>query len=148
MAETNVSQRARELFGAGGFYCAESVLLAVAESQGIESDLLSKIATGFCSGMARTGGFCGALSGAIMAQGLLTGRSEPGASVDEHYARVQELIRQFEEKFGATNCQELTGVHLGTPEGQAAFREKNQIEQCLNYAAEAARLVDPSREPC
>jgi C_GCAxxG_C_C family probable redox protein len=115
--------------------------LAVAKSQGIESDLLPKIATGFCSGIARTGGFCGALSGAIMGLGLLTGRNEPGTSVEENYAYVQELIDQFEEKFGSTNCKELTGVHLGTPEGQAEFRSKNQIENCLNYVEDATRMA-------
>ena len=115
--------------------------MAVAESQGIESDLLPKIATGFCSGLARTGGLCGALSGGIMSLGLLTGRSEPGASVDENYALVGDLIDQFEEKFGSINCKELTGVDLGTGEGQAQFREKNQIVNCLNYAAEVTGMV-------
>jgi len=115
--------------------------LAVAKSQGIESDLLPKIATGFCSGIARTGGFCGALSGAIMGLGLLTGRSEPDQSVDENYVYVQELLEEFNKKFGSTNCQELTGVHLGTPEGQEEFRAKNRIENCLNYAEEATRIV-------
>lgn len=117
------------------------MLLAVAESQGIESDLLPRIATGFCSGLARTGGLCGALSGGIMALNLLTGRSEPGASVDENYALVGELIDQYEEKFGSINCKELTGVDLGTGEGQAKFREKNQITNCLNYAEEVTQMV-------
>lgn len=117
------------------------MLLAVAESQGIESDLLPKIATGFCSGMARTGGLCGALSGGVMAVNLLTGRTEPGASVDENYARVASLIEHFEKKFGSTNCKELTGVDLGTEEGRIAFREKNQLANCLNYAEEVTRMV-------
>jgi C_GCAxxG_C_C family probable redox protein len=115
--------------------------LAVAESQGIESDLLPKIATGFCSGLARTGGLCGALGGAIMGLNLMTGRNDPGASTEENYALVNELIDQFIEKFGSTNCKELTGVHLGAPEGLTEFREKNQIEHCLNYAEEATRMV-------
>ena len=115
--------------------------MAVAESQGIESDLLPKIATGFCSGLARTGGICGALTGGILALNLLTGRSEPGAPVDENYALVGELIEQYEEKFGSTNCKELTGVDLGTEEGRVKFREKNQITNCLNYAEEITRMV-------
>ncbi len=115
--------------------------MAVAESQGIQSDLLPKIATGFCSGVARTGGQCGALSGAIMALGLLAGRSEPGAPVDDNYSQVQELVMWFKAKFGSINCQELTGVHLGTEEGRVQFREKNQIEICLNFAEEATRIV-------
>jgi C_GCAxxG_C_C family probable redox protein len=115
--------------------------LAVAESQGIQSDLLPKIATGFCSGVARTGGQCGALNGAIMGLGLLTGRGEPGASVDENYKAVQELVAQFKGVFGSINCQELTGAHLGTEDGQRQFRETNQIQECLNYAEEATRMV-------
>ncbi|MEE9189396.1 MAG: C-GCAxxG-C-C family protein, partial [Candidatus Neomarinimicrobiota bacterium] len=51
--------------------------MAVANNYKIQSDLIPKIATGFCGGMARTCGQCGALSGAIMSISLLTGRSEP-----------------------------------------------------------------------
>jgi C_GCAxxG_C_C family probable redox protein len=115
--------------------------LAVAESQGIQSDLLPKIATGFCSGLARTGGLCGALSGAIMGLGLLSGRSEPGAPMDENYARVQELVKWFEEEYGSINCQALTGCNLGTEEGLVQFRESNQIAKCLNYSEGATRMV-------
>ena len=99
------------------------------------------IATGFCSGVARTGGQCGALSGAIMGLGLLTGKKEPGGSVDENYAQVQKLVEQFEKKFGSINCQELTGCHLGTEAGQASFRENNQIENCLTYAETVTQMV-------
>ena len=79
--------------------------------------------------------------GAVMALNLLTGRSEPGAPVDRNYALVNELIDQFEAKFGSSNCRELTGVHLGSEEGRAQFREKGQLANCLNYAEEATRLV-------
>ena len=81
------------------------MLLAVAESQGIQSEIIPMIATGFCSGVARTGGQCGALSGAIMGLGLLTGRKGPGESVDKNYAQVKKLVEQFGEKFGSINCQ-------------------------------------------
>ena len=117
------------------------MLLAVAESQGIESDLLPKIATGFCSGLARTAGLCGALSGGILALNLLTGRSEPGTPVDQNYSLVRALIDQYESAFGSTNCKVLTGVDLGTEEGRAVFREKNQIVSCLNQAEEVTRMV-------
>jgi len=115
--------------------------LAVAESQGIQSDLIPKIATGFCSGLARTGGLCGAISGAIMSLGLITGRMVPGASVDETYESVQNLLEQFETRFGSTQCLSLTGVHLGTEEGQAEFLQNNQIEGCLTYVQFTTRFV-------
>jgi hypothetical protein len=76
-----------------------------------------------------------------MALNLLTGRSEPGAPVDQNYAIVRQLIDQFEGKFGSTNCMELTGVDLGTGDGRVEFREKNQINNCLNQAEEVTRMV-------
>lgn len=117
------------------------MLLALAEQQGIRSDVLPQIATGFCSGMARTAGFCGALSGAMMGIGLALGRRAPGGSVDPAYTAVQSLLGRFETKYGSTNCAELTGCHLGTPEGQAKFRQENRAEGCYGFAAESARLA-------
>ncbi len=99
------------------------------------------IATGFCSGMARTGGFCGALSGAIMGLGLLSGRSAPHGSVEENYEKVQKLLAEFETQYGSTNCEELTGCHLGTDEGQTKFRATNQHTKCLEYAEFATQTV-------
>jgi C_GCAxxG_C_C family probable redox protein len=141
MMSEQAARRGRELFASDGYYCAESVLLAVAESQGIQSDVIPQIATGFCSGMARTCGMCGAVSGAIMGIGLLNGARLPGDSREANYAAVQKLLAGFEEKFGSTNCLELTGCDLGTPEGQAQFRATGQGEHCNDYVEEAVRLV-------
>ena len=116
-------------------------MLAVADAYGIQSDLIPKIATGFCSGVARTGGLCGALSGGIMAVGLLSGRDEPGGSVEEPYRRIQALVEQFKAEFNSITCQELTGCHLGTEDGQARFRDTNQIEKCLDYVETITRMV-------
>jgi C_GCAxxG_C_C family probable redox protein len=135
-----VSQRSRELFEAG-FYCAESVLLAVAESKGIRSDLIPKIASGFCSGVARTGGMCGAVSGAIMAINLLVGRSSPAESVERSYSLTQQLISRFEEQHGSINCPQLIGCDLGTEAGQRTFQEKHLIESCKQYVGDAAGIV-------
>lgn len=137
---TDTVKRSRELIESG-FYCAESVLLAVAENRGIKSDLIPKLATGFCSGLSRTCGMCGALSGAVMALSMVYGRSKPEDSVDEIYTRVQKLMDMFEDKFGSTNCKALTGCDLGTKEGQEEFKAKNIMEQCYNFTEEATRMV-------
>jgi C_GCAxxG_C_C family probable redox protein len=134
------SKRSRELFQSG-YYCAESVLLAVAESKGIQSELIPKIATGFCSGISRTCGICGAVSGAIMAINLLQGRSSPTESVTEAYDTVRKLLSMFETRFGSTNCRDLVGCDLGTEEGQRKFKEGNLIEHCTNYTEEATRMA-------
>jgi C_GCAxxG_C_C family probable redox protein len=136
----DAAQRSRDLFSSG-YYCAESVLMAIAELHGVESDLIPRIATGFCSGVARTGGQCGAISGAIMGLGLAIGRDSPERSVEETYALVRELLQRFENKFGSTNCQQLTGCDLSAPEGQERFEANNVIDRCYQYAEEATRIA-------
>jgi C_GCAxxG_C_C family probable redox protein len=132
--------RARALFESG-YCCAESVLMAVAEDLGVQSDLIPKIATGFCGGMARTCGMCGALSGAIMGIGLLTGRKSERESVEANYQLVRELLAAFSREFGSTNCRELAGCDLGTDEGQQFFKENKVRERCARYVEEAARIA-------
>ena len=133
-------QRSLELFRSG-FFCAESVLLAIAESQGIQSDLIPRIATGFCSGISRTGGMCGAVSGGIMGIGLVAGRDSPAESVEPAYTLVQKLIHAFEEQYGSVNCRQLIGCDLATESGQRYFMENNLMESCLQYAEGATRLA-------
>lgn len=140
-------QAAEQSFSAG-LYCAESAVNALARGQGIDSDLLPRIATAFCGGMARTCGPCGALTGALMGIGLALGRNAADGSVQPSYTAAQRLIRAFEEKFGARDCHVLLGCDLGTPEGQALFREQNLSRRCLEYTGTAtelaARLIEES----
>lgn len=136
---SDVRQSAEKAF-ASGLYCAESVVLALARAQGVESDLLPKVATAFCSGMARTCGPCGALTGAIMGVSLALGRNRAGELVHNTYKATQEIIREFEQEFGARDCDELLGCDLGTPEGQATFHENRLHERCALYTGKAAEI--------
>jgi len=134
------SQRSLELFRSG-FFCAESVLLAIAESQGIQSDLLPRIASGFCSGISCTGGMCGAVSGAIMGVNIVAGRNLPSESLEPSYTLTQKLISQFERQYGAVNCRQLIGCDLATEEGQRYFLENHLMERCFQYAQGATRMA-------
>jgi C_GCAxxG_C_C family probable redox protein len=134
------SERSLELFKSG-YFCAESVLLAIAENQGIQSDLIPKIATGFCSGISRTGGMCGAVSGAIMGINLVAGRSSPSESIEPSYALTQKLISQFERQYGSVNCRQLIGCDLATGAGQRYFMENHLMESCFQYAEDATRMA-------
>ena len=136
----DAAQRSRSLFSSG-YYCAESVLMAIGDVYNVESELIPRIATGFCSGVARTSGQCGAISGAIMGLGLVTGRDSPDEPIEEIYALVRELIERFEDRFGSRNCQQLTGCDLSTPEGQERFETSNTIDRCYQYAEEATRIA-------
>ena len=113
----------------------------MAESKGIQSPFIPKIATGFCSGMARAGHICGAVSGAVMAVSLFYGRSAPDQDVNTCYTRVQDLLDRFEDEFGTTNCSRLLGCDLGTPEGQEQFAQDNLIEQCRIFTEQATQMA-------
>ena len=126
---------------ASGLYCAESVVLAVARARGLESDVLPKVATGFCTGMSRTGGTCGALTGAIMGIGLVLGRDEARQSVEPCYKATQRMVAEFEHEFGSCNCRDLLGCDLGTAEGQASFREDDLIVRCTRFTRKAAEMA-------
>jgi hypothetical protein len=76
-----------------------------------------------------------------MAISLVMGRNSSTVEVDPCYQAVREFLQRFRDQFGSMICLELTGVHLGTPEGQAEFRAKGQFEKCINYVGEATRLV-------
>ncbi len=133
-------QRSIELFKSG-FFCAESVLQAVAESQGIQSELIPRIATGFCSGISRTGGMCGVVSGAIMGINLVAGRNSPSESIEVSYSLTQKLISRFEGQYGSSNCCQLIGCDLATETGQRYFMENNLMENCLQFAESATSMA-------
>jgi C_GCAxxG_C_C family probable redox protein len=116
-------------------------LLSVAEGKNIQSELIPRIATGFCGGIARTGGICGAVSGAVMAISIYYGRSLPDEPIDKSYIPIQKIIELFENKFGSTNCRELTGCDLGTEEGRRRFSAMNILEKCRGYTEEATKMA-------
>jgi C_GCAxxG_C_C family probable redox protein len=124
-----------------GFCCSESVLQALAESQGVQSNLIPRIATGLCGGISRTGGICGAVSGGVLAISIATGRSSPKDSRDENHRLVTTFLNQCTASFGSTNCQQLMGCRLNTPEGQKFFKEHNLRAKCAGFTREAARMA-------
>jgi C_GCAxxG_C_C family probable redox protein len=134
------ARRARQLFETE-YWCAESVLLAISEALGIESELIPRIATGFCSGEARTKGRCGSMTGAMMGINLASGRSEPGAPVEANYTLIRTFRDRFEKRFGSLDCYDLIGCDLGTVQGQQQFSESNRIQLCYRYAEEATRMA-------
>ena len=116
-------------------------MLFMAEGKSIQSELIPKIASGFCGGIARTSGICGAVSGAVMAISIYYGRSLPDEPIDRSYIPVQKIIEVFEYKFGSTNCRQLTGCDLGTEEGRKRFSAMNMLERCRGYTEEATRMA-------
>ncbi len=118
------------------------MLLAVAEKHNIQSDIIPAIATGFCGGMSRTAGLCGALVGGIMALGVLFGRNSSADSPKKIYALTERLVRDFEKHFGSRNCSDLLGCDISTLEGEAVFEAKKLGKTlCLDFTVKTTDLV-------
>ena len=83
-----------------GCKCAQSVLSACGKYTGLDQNTALSVAAGFGGGV-RSGEICGAISGAVMAIGL----------IEQDKRRVAVLAKQcvdsFREKFGCVRCMEL-----------------------------------------
>jgi C_GCAxxG_C_C family probable redox protein len=120
------AQEAVALHGRG-CNCAQAVLCVFAEEMGLEEETALRIATGFGGGMGRTGGTCGAVTGAFMVLGLARGMRDPGENIkkDSTYTLVREFAERFRGKRGSVECRELLGVDVGTAEGLKLAHERN-----------------------
>jgi len=140
----NRSQQAGELF-LSGYNCAQSVLLSFADDLKFSKELAQKMAAGFGGGMGKQQGTCGAVTGAIMVLGLLKG--EEVNNNDElktaSYGSVKELSRDFVAAFKTTQCRELIGCDLNTPEGAAKFKEEKIMETvCADCVRKAVEILE------
>lgn len=135
-------ERAKNYFNSG-WYCAESVFRAMAEAGGCHEPGMERLATGFCSGMARTNGLCGAVAGSLMGIGMYAGRTAPSPEqeMDLPYGIVQDFLEQFRETFGTTLCGELTGCDFSTPEGQRRFVEEGAGKRCREICLQATEMA-------
>jgi len=109
--------------------------MALVRSQGIQSDLIPRIATGFGGGIAGTHeSNCGALSGGVMAAGVFFGRDRPEDDHQRAYALVRNLLADFQEQFGTTICCQLTELDPQDPDWREKYHARNlRQERCVHF---------------
>lgn len=127
-----------------GCNCAQAVLSVFAPSLGLPAEQAMRLACGFGGGM-RIGETCGAITGAIMVLGLRHGNCAPADQVSSQnaYKRVPELIRQFRNRHGATDCRELLGYDLTDPRALAQAKSMGLLTTlCPEFVATAVDIVE------
>lgn len=149
--EMSAAEHARTMARAK-FLCAESVFASLVRAKGWDIPNTTALATGFCSGVSRTRGQCGALSGAILALGYGLGRTSPDDSLEPCYAAVDELVDEFREIYGGRDCLDIAGYDIADPDGLAAFRQANlwadRCEEVIAYAVtRTIELLDACPDP-
>ena len=104
-----VKDRARELYDSKKYNCAESTFLALNEvlKGGIEPQTALRVATGLGGGLGGTGGTCGALTGCVMALGLLAEDDPDIPRKKTIYPMAAALQKKFKAQFGSCICRTL-----------------------------------------
>ncbi|AZR74681.1 hypothetical protein BBF96_15675 [Anoxybacter fermentans] len=135
MTEEQMIQKARKLaaerYKKGEFLCAEAVLYTINEL--LEKpfpDEIVKLASGFPAGIGESGCVCGAISGGVMALGLVFGRTEPGKKCPKIYPAARELHDWFKKNYKSTCCRVLTR--------NFKFGSKEHIKQCIEITGDVA----------
>jgi C_GCAxxG_C_C family probable redox protein len=138
------SENAKEMF-LSGYNCAQSVVLSFAGDLKFSKELAQKMAAGFGGGMGKQQETCGAITGAIMILGLMKGEE---VNNNEElkiatYGSVKELTSKFVAEYKTTNCRELIGCDLNTPEGSAKFNEEKIMENvCAGCVEKAVKIIE------
>lgn len=127
-----------------GYCCSQSVFATLAPAHGMDPDTALKLASPFCGGMGHLGKTCGAVTGALLVIGLAHGSSDPSSAAREHgYELVREFTRRFVERNGSTECRELLGCDIGTPEGHREANERNLFEEvCEKLVRNTVEIVE------
>ena len=103
--------------------CCQAVLLAFEDKLPYDKESLLMLGSTFGSGMGGMMGTCGALVGAEMALGILSGQPKGMNG----YSR--KMFGAFEEQCGASRCIDIKGVVTG--------HMLCSCEDCVRHAVEA-----------
>lgn len=128
----HIKKEAESYFVKGDYSCSESVLKTLINNfdLGVDEQFV-RVASGFSGGMGGSGCTCGTISGAVIAIGLLFGRSE---AKDPAINKAKELSKKihdiFKNEHKAACCRALTrGLQPGT---------KERFKQCYSFVGEVA----------
>ena len=131
-----IAKDAEDLFR-GGFFCSEAVVSSIRSN--FEMDVPEEViamASGFPIGIGRSKCLCGAVSGGVMAIGLVFGRTvQKDPQVEQTLALSKELHDWFKEANGknALCCRILTKeFDMGAGEHK---------EQCIHFTGLVAGKV-------
>lgn len=136
--ETRIAQirdRARHLYLSRQLLCTEAVVVAVNEGLegGLSEDQAVALASPFCVALGDSGCLCGALSGAVLASGLLMGNSRSY----RHRRDIRDGARQLHNAFAATNgatcCRVLSK--------NVKHDKRAHFQHCADLTAEATEMA-------
>lgn len=138
----SISRKTRDYFDQG-FNWAESISLSFKEYLGYPGDSIPGLATGFGGGIGRKGILCGALPGAVMVIGMISGRKDPKdkESREKTYEQCRQFTDRFEKEFGSSCCHTLIGCHLDNEEERQQWLAAGGMEKCASIVEKTAQML-------
>ncbi len=128
-----------------GYNCAQAVIAAFADLTGLTEEQSMAVSGGFGGGV---GGcreeVCGAISGGVMALGLLYPHLDGGNqnSKQKLYELTQEFRSRFYETFGQTRCAALMQSSSTANEKTPVAAALGITEGCDVFVVTAVELVE------
>jgi len=129
-----------------GLNCAECMLRTFIDIYEVDvPDEVICMATGFGGGMGHTKNTCGAITGAVLALGLLKGRRNPFGPKEEMGDRIKHLqqeiypvfgqmVEEIEAKYGTLICREMSKAYED-------FESKPRMRNCMEIIGYCAQLA-------
>ena len=132
------------------YNCAQSSFLALQEQFGLDGDQVLKALTPL-PGIAERGETCGAVTGPLMAIGLVYGRDRLQLGNQDLFREslvpAGAFCRNFEEAFGTTLCRDIQQLKFGrsfrlTDPGELAeFQAADATTHCSEVVRESVRMA-------
>ena len=131
-------------------HCAQSSFIALKEQFGLEGEQVFKALTPL-PGIAERGETCGAITGPLMAMGLIYGRDiqqmEDWDTYQASLVPAGRFCELFEKEFGTTLCHKVQETKFGRcfrltdPDELQDFQNAGATEQCSAVVRSAVRLA-------
>ena len=116
---------AEEYYRSSDFYCSEAIVKTIKDAFGlpVSNDVIS-MASGFPIGIGKASCICGAVSGGVMALGLVFGRTTPKDSkVDKAMNLSRDLHDIFKKRHKSLCCRTLNKYMI--------MGSSRQMKQCI-----------------
>lgn len=128
------------------YNCSQAVFTPFGKEAGLNEDQCLKIASPFGGGMGRQQHTCGAISGALMALGILGGRGklDDTAKKEEVYRKTVEFFAEFRRLHGGVSCKELlNNLDMNDPEDMKEIERLNLFRtSCPRYVKDAVEIIE------
>ncbi|TFH06201.1 MAG: C_GCAxxG_C_C family protein [Candidatus Thorarchaeota archaeon] len=128
----------------GNYNCSQSTMKAVLVGMDMDFEQIMHLAAGIGAGVAHEGNACGAVTGAILALGIVEGKlhKDPVEQKEAAYASGEEFVRRFKMKYDTIICDQLTGITMTDIAARKDANKNGTFEaKCPSFVSDAVRIA-------